>query len=190
MRTFLLISPYFPLMSRSGAKRALHLTRTMPDQGWKPVVLAAPPGDEAVDPLLDDAIPADIPVYREYARVQARNSPNKPKKKRGKSSSPGPLKTFLSAAQRTFKLNAYATPFDRYLWDYRAAVRAGLRLIREHSISLIYACGDPFTALMVGARLKALTGLPLVLDLRDPWSMHEGKSGYATSPHRTRSLRP
>ncbi len=141
-----------------------------------PVVLAAPPGHESVDPLLEEAVPENVPVYREYVRKVSTAAPSSPKpKKTQKNSEPGPVQRVLTSLKKTFKLNSYVTPFDRYLLDYRAAVRSGLRLIETHGVEVIYACGDPFTALMVGARLKAITGLPLVLDLRDPWSMHEGK---------------
>jgi glycosyltransferase involved in cell wall biosynthesis len=181
MRSFLLISPYFPPMSRSGAKRALHLTRTMPQEGWTPVVLAAPPTDDATDPNLQSAVPDEIRVYREYAGKRRKRvaeqgeGEGKAKASSGVSAAPGPVQQAWQRTKSTLKLNSYFTPFDRYIWDYKAAVKAGLRLIKEYNLEVIYACGDPFTCFHVGQKLKSITGLPLVLDLRDPWSMHDGK---------------
>ncbi|MGK0362418.1 MAG: hypothetical protein ACI9U2_004739, partial [Bradymonadia bacterium] len=62
MRASLLISPYFPPMGVSGAKRALHLARNLPAHGWRPVVLAAKPINERHDPTLDDCVPTDTVV--------------------------------------------------------------------------------------------------------------------------------
>jgi len=172
-------------MSRSGAKRALHLTRTMPNEGWHPVVLAAPPTDDATDANLSQAVPEAIQVYREYAgrRRQQAAEHGEGKKEppvRAKAKS-GPLQRTWQRTKSTLKLNAYFTPFDRYIWDYRSAVESGLRLIRQHQLEVIYACGDPFTCFHVGQKLKSITGLPLVLDLRDPWSMHDGKMALRPS---------
>ncbi len=49
------------------------------------------------------------------------------------------------------------------------AVKRGRKLIREKGIDGMYATGNPWTSLLVGSMLKKLTGIPLVLDFRDPW---------------------
>lgn len=51
------------------------------------------------------------------------------------------------------------------------AVAVGLREIRRARPDVIYVCARPFVSFYAGAILKAITGLPLVLDLRDPWSL-------------------
>ncbi len=43
--------------------------------------------------------------------------------------------------------------------------------IRKSRPDVIVVCGRPFVNFYVGAALKKLTGIPLVLDLRDPWSL-------------------
>lgn len=48
-----------------------------------------------------------------------------------------------------------------------------LAIIRRHEISVIYVTCSPFSAAMTGLLLKTLTGLPLVLDFRDPWSFND-----------------
>jgi glycosyltransferase involved in cell wall biosynthesis len=45
------------------------------------------------------------------------------------------------------------------------------RLMREQGCEAIYATGGPFSALVLGAWLSKRSGLPLILDLRDPWSI-------------------
>jgi glycosyltransferase involved in cell wall biosynthesis len=147
-----------------------------------PVVLAAPPVDDGVDPLLEAAIPADVPVYREYggarrqrqARRATEDAASEPAAE-PKETSPGPVNRAWGSIKGALKLNAYFTPFDRYLVDVPAAIDAGKRLIQEHGIEAIYACGDPFSCFYTGVALKRATGLPLILDLRDPWALHDGK---------------
>jgi len=166
-------------MSRSGAKRPLHLVRTMPELGWKPVVLAAPSGNDATDPQLCEAVPDDILVFREYANRWRKKKALVPVKSKvtrtKKTNGDGPLRRVWRATKKALKLNSYIAPFDRYLWDVPSAVRAAKKLIDEHNIELIYACGDPFTVFHTGVKLKKLTGLPLVVDLRDPFALHDGK---------------
>ena len=50
-------------------------------------------------------------------------------------------------------------------------VPAALREIRRHLAQVIYATGGPFSVLVLGAVLKSLTSLPLVVDFRDEWML-------------------
>jgi hypothetical protein len=47
--------------------------------------------------------------------------------------------------------------------------RAGLRLIRSHSIDLVYFSTTVFPAMALGRIWKAQTGVPFVVDMQDPW---------------------
>lgn len=67
MRRYLLISPAFPPRSRIGARRALHLCRNLPGFGWQPVVLAAPPRDNHLDPRLAESLPPGLVVSHGYS---------------------------------------------------------------------------------------------------------------------------
>jgi hypothetical protein len=175
-RTALIITPYFPPVAASGAKRPLHLVRNLPAFGWRPIVLASPSEDGPGDVDLAAAIPPDTVVSRGYwsglrekrapdaAQVPGPSAPAKPK------APPGRL-------ARLTKSNRwkYLTPFDRFLADTPHGVREALRLIDEHRPSLIHVIADPWSVFTAGDALRTLTGLPLVVDLRDPWSCHEGK---------------
>lgn len=49
--------------------------------------------------------------------------------------------------------------------------RLGLRLLESEKYDAIITCGPPHMAHEAGRRLAERTGLPLVVDLRDPWSL-------------------
>lgn len=100
MRRALLISPYFPPMGVSGAKRALHLARNLPAEGWKPIVLAGPPVREQHDADLAECIPPGTVVsygfsglVRPWLARKARERDSKPPSAQGNR----PWKTLLDA---------------------------------------------------------------------------------------------
>jgi glycosyltransferase involved in cell wall biosynthesis len=174
MKRCLLITPYFPPMGVSGAKRPLHLVRNLPEFGWTPVVLAGRPDEEKLDTSLVEMVPSDTVVSYGYSsRIRPWISSLSRKKKREKK----------DAAQSPKKKSAtffgqdlsFLTPFDRYLIDTPAAIRAGMKLIDEHDIDAIHVMADPWSGLIAAHSLHRKTGLPLIVDLRDPWSQHESK---------------
>lgn len=167
-RNVLLVTPYFPPVTASGAKRPLHLVRNLPEFGWNPIVLASPCEEGPGDAHLEAAIPAGRSVSRGYwsglrGRSTDTPAPRKPSK-------PGRL-----AALTRNNHWKYLTPFDRFLVDTPHGIHEALRLIDTHSPEVLHVIADPWSVLPAGDVLHTLTGLPLVVDLRDPWSQHDGK---------------
>lgn len=58
---------------------------------------------------------------------------------------------------------------DEHIGWVPDAVRRAYRVAKADHIDCIYATGGPWSCLLAGARLHRLTGIPLVLDFRDPW---------------------
>jgi glycosyltransferase involved in cell wall biosynthesis len=158
-----MISVLFPPMAAVGAKRPLHLVRNLPRFGWDPVVLSGDPALEAVDPALSEVLPPGLPVSRGYTSRWIK----RPARRKTRRDVPGP--------QGRGRGISYLDPFDRYLPALRAGIRESLRLIREFDPRVIHVCADPWTSLLAGIELRRRTGLPLIADLRDPWSLHQGK---------------
>lgn len=203
-RTALLISPYFPPMGVSGAKRALHLARNLPAHGWRPVVLAAKPINERHDPTLDDCVPADTVVdygvngairpamkarkAAKAARAKAASNKNRTSgKARIRGAQLGPPPSMSAKGRPRISLpwdSAFVSPFDRYLLDVPATYRAAARLIEAHQPEVIHISCDPWSPLIVGRMLHRRFGLPLVVDFRDPWSQHAGKMALRPPPTR------
>ena len=187
-----MIAPYFPPMGVSGAKRALHLARHLPAHGWQPVVLAARPQTEPRDERLAASIPADLLVSYAYTgpvRPALRRLASRVRQWGGPAAarSGGVTGAAVSPPRTRPGLPwhpSYLTPFDRYLVDTPWGFVEGLRLIREHGLQAIHVCADPWAPLLTGWALAAHTGLPLVVDLRDPWSLHAGKMALRPPPTR------
>jgi glycosyltransferase involved in cell wall biosynthesis len=183
MRRYLMITPYFPPLAQSGAKRGLYLARHMEAHGWQPVVLAAPPLEHEIDERLVRAVPDSTPVHRRYAGpLRAARAELRRSSRRAPARPPGPLTRWARRRAAGLGLTIYFTPFDRYLWDVPWATLAGARLVRRYGAEAIHVSSDPFTACYTGVAVKALTGRPLVLDFRDPWALHDGKMALRPRP--------
>lgn len=167
MRTLLLIAIFFPPIGEVGSKRPLHLVRHLPKHGWQPVVLAGDPSIEKQDPALAGFIPAGTVVRYAFGRAGVRR----------------PASGTAAVAGRGRGIS-YLDPFDRYLKAIPAGLAAARAMIREFKPSAISVCADPWSALLAGGMLQRETGLPLIADLRDPWSLHAGKMALRSPPTR------
>lgn len=175
MPKLLLIAPYFPPIDVVGAKRPLMLTRHLPALGWTPIVLAADPAGEPTDESLLQAVPQDLVVDRSYRAPFRRARPA--------------ARSAITAGAHTTLFGwdpGYFTPFDRYLWGTPAAIRAAHRLAERHAVSAVMVCADPWSGLLTGLTVARQRRLPLIVDLRDPWSLQVAK--MRLSPPPTRAL--
>ena len=171
-KRFLMVSPYFPPMKNVGAKRALSFARHLPSRGWSPAVLALPIGENR-DPALEPFLP-DVPVDHGYrsgplARMLDRSS--KPSNQLHKGDARAKTTGQRSGLWATLKREVEGLPFDRYAKFLPWALRRAEALIREHDCRLIHVNAGPFSGMYLGHALARRTGLPLVLDLRDPWAV-------------------
>ncbi|WP_430414637.1 glycosyltransferase [Marinobacter adhaerens] len=53
-------------------------------------------------------------------------------------------------------------------WLIPATIR-GVQLVKKNSIDIVFATGSPWSGLVVGYLISAITRKPLVVDFRDPW---------------------
>lgn len=173
MTRFLMISPYFAPHRAVGAKRTLSFARRLPASGWDPAVVALPAGDEA-DPRLEALVP-DVPILRCLdggPASWAKRLKRAPKKSgrtlyasdTGAKADPKPAGRVAAAVGALSVLDKTTAG---QLW---AAPRVAA-FARRHGCALIYATSGPPASLTLGRIVARLTGLPLVLDLRDPWSI-------------------
>ncbi len=73
-----------------------------------------------------------------------------------------------STGQTSMLANFLFSPDTKSPW-IRFAYKLGCKIINQEKPDLIFATAPPFSALLVGLKLKQKFNLPLVSDFRDPW---------------------
>ena len=163
MKRVLMIAYHFPpLAGSSGIQRTLRFAQHLPAFGWEPAVLTADPrAYERTSHDLDADVPARMRVERAFALDAARQ---------------------LSIAGR---YPGFLARPDRWMtWKY-AAVRAGMRLIRDWRPDVVWSTYPIATAHQIGIVLHRRSGLPWVADFRDPMA----QEGYPADPRVWRSFK-
>ncbi len=171
----LLVTYYYPPDSEVGALRPSRLARFLAQAGHEVHVLtmANAPGAEGV--VARDGITIH--------RVKAWRSPRSIVKSMF-SSGDGPAKASPSADEGTPRrgsgsetTNGFRRAFLSALWfpdDKQGfvgpAVATGADLIARLSIEIVYVTGPPWSVHLAGMLLRDLSGAPLVVEYRDPWS--------------------
>ena len=152
----LYITHGFPPVRHSGTFRAESFVRYLPEFGIEPLVFCA--ADDC--DVLTYEHGTDTDEYPGVLRL-----PWKPRN----------LGVRLPAWHRMFlRLPLGATLANRYARHVVAAVLSERvqKWLCGQRVRAILASGPPPEAVVIGERLSCLTGLPLVADLRDPWTYY------------------
>lgn len=180
MRRVLLIAYAFPPSGGAGVQRTAKFTRYLPDFGWQPTVITVLPSCYGVKDLSQD-IPFsdDIEIIRtmhfdpvaRFTRppVEAHLNGTNGTHTRASQSLKKALRTVAKKSWIAFDRNALI-PDQAITWVPRA-VAAGLAAHHRHAFDLIYATGEPYSDYFTASSLSRLTGVPFVVDMRDPWTL-------------------
>jgi glycosyltransferase involved in cell wall biosynthesis len=149
MRKLLIVAYYFPPLGGAGVQRTLKFIKYLPEFGWQPVVLTVRRSSYKLkDTSLEHEIPSHISVYRTPALL---------------------LPSWLPWRLRNF-IGKDLMLVDRQIGWLPFAVRHTRGIIqKEDNIRAIYTTSAPYTAHLIGLRLKRITSLPWLADFRDPW---------------------
>jgi len=175
LKKVLFITYYFPPSGGPGVQRILRFLNTLPDLGWQPVVLTVENGDY---PVLDTSLQAKIPTGVEVCRTYIPEPYRLYRKFTHREAGTAVDLSALSVSDRAhvsfkervalFLRNWLFIPDARAGW-LPFALRAGLRVVKQHKIDLIFSSAPPNTVHLVGYWLRQLTSTPWVADFRDPW---------------------
>jgi hypothetical protein len=179
MRRLLVVAYYTPPLGLSGVMRVTKLCKFLPEAGWQPLILTVKPvAYYHYDPRLLD----DLKASRIY-RTESLDPNRLLNLVRSKARKLTPaLAQGLGAGPRL--LNYVLFPDSKVGWFPFGSV-AGRHIIDREKPAAIFATAPPFTALMLGVRLKAHAHVPLATDFRDPWP-----TGFAPPPaHQRAALR-
>ncbi len=182
-RRILMVAEMFPPHNVSGAGRPYGFAKYLPERGYVPVVLSSevPVGAQRDDALLD-ALSPEVEVLRTPLWVPAMRHAFvqrvKGKKPLQPSSAAPKERVVTRSDNQLFRHGSAlwrATGLPMWLLDWYVdwapqAVWSGYRAGRKHRVELVWATSPNPRALLIGAALAKLLRVPLVLDLRDPWT--------------------
>ncbi len=187
----LVVSYNFPPVGGAGVQRVTKFVKYLPEFGWDATVLTT---ENPSVPVYDESLLADIPpqtvvvkartLEPGYALKRIVSASNAEKVTRsvseggrsmtsnGDSPSLTLRVTLAAAAKRALRgvANLLLQPDPQVLWNSQA-IEAGLRVLGQRKHDAIFVTAPPFSSLLIGAELARRTGLPLVLDYRDEWSI-------------------
>jgi glycosyltransferase involved in cell wall biosynthesis len=167
----LFIAYLFPPVGGAGVQRAAKFVKYLPVCGWTPTVLTVTnPSVPVLDESLVDEIPPEAVIRRaptwepSYAVknivASADSADSRPLRQAGRLA-----RRLLNSVVKTL-----LQPDPQVLW-LPGALREGLKLLGQARHEVILATAPPFSSFLVAARLSRKTGLPLVLDYRDEWTI-------------------
>ncbi len=147
----LIIAYHFPPQAgSSGSLRTMKYCRYLPEFGWQPAVLTPHSrAYEKIDEKSLNLIPKGVPVIRSFAMD---------------------TKKQMGIGGRYLRYMALP---DRWVSWVFGGVPAGLRAVRKHKTEILYSTFPIMSAALIGLWLQRFTGLPWVLDLRDPMSQED-----------------
>ncbi len=169
MKNALLVAYEYPPIGGIGVIRSLKFSKYLPAFNWHPHVLSVRNPDRFYSTLTHEPVPDGVTVHRSW------NVANN-------------LSVVEGALRRLGVQSRLIVP-DAYVGWVPDTVRAGRRIVRDHEIDLIYVSVSPFSACRIGTRLKEQTGLPLVLDFRDAWTLAPNPIAYVHPALRRRNER-
>ncbi len=172
MRTVLYFSRFFPPSFAVGGKRAYRFARYLPEFGWRPVVVTAPiPPDAKLDPTAGAGLPPEVTLHRTYypgwwpqaAGKDSDGTVAAPTRAALPKRAAGPLGWLERQVRMPVGDDLLTTP------HMAMTVR---QLVAAERPDAIVASSSPYSALLYGAMARAAAGVPLCLDLRDPWTLN------------------
>jgi hypothetical protein len=184
MRSALMIAYFFPPEGSAGTYRSLRFVRQLSKMGWRTTVVTADQlAYERPDPALLDLVPSETEVLRVRVgdpwmvlqakrgrRIQNRLAAASLETARQiRAAHRGTLRSRIRDFVRWTEA-LYYRPDMAAPW-IRPAAAIALRACRRRRPDVIWATVGPMSSSIVARRVSNRTGIPYVLDFRDPWGL-------------------
>jgi glycosyltransferase involved in cell wall biosynthesis len=182
-KKLLVVSYHFPPDLAVGAIRPAKYFKYLPAHGWDVSVLTVPEhchpqiDSEYISPTNRQKVEAIAPwpnLRDAYLALKAIGVPAWNRAGRGSEAASWTPSEFSGYETKRQKLKRYAQslliwlPDDKTGWIPRA-VSAGIRKIRNSRIDALLTTSPPNSVQLIGLAIKRLTGIPWIVDFRDPW---------------------
>jgi len=178
VKHLLFIAFAFPPRGGAGVQRAAKLVQYLPAFGWSTTVLTvAADGSGTPDAshlvrVSNTAEIVRVPCFDPVAGAVGDATVPGPSPPAGP---PGrvPLKRRLRrVAGRLWSFGErHALIPDRSILWHPRAYAAARRILNGRRVDLICATGEPYSSFLLARRLSKRTGVPFVIDIRDPWTL-------------------
>jgi glycosyltransferase involved in cell wall biosynthesis len=170
MKNILLIALFTPPANTIGTHRITGFTRYLSEFGWKPTLLTVKPEYyQSIDNNLTALIPHDVQVYRTSMLARKYNHSSKIHTDDDALHPKSPF--FLRTALLPFikKMYQYVSYPDEYVGWVPFAYKKAIKILSQGQWDAVFTTGGPFSSLEIGYKIKKHTGLPWIVDFRDPW---------------------
>jgi len=171
MKSFLLITYYYPPCGGVSVQRWLNLCKALLQHGWQATVLTTQDGDYPnIDETLLNKIPQEIEVIRvktpKYSKLFRLFTGKDAKLPYGslETTKKDPLLKRLLFWLRL----QFISPDMRVMWN-KNAFKSAESLIKSNKYEVIITTGPPHSTHLIGARLKKRHNILWITDFRDPW---------------------
>ncbi len=147
----LFVAYYFPPRGGAGVQRSVKFVKYLRRFGWEPTVLTTvyPKRSGAYD----ESLLAEVPEGTKVVRVPSREG----------------LFVALGKVGLGRLTGLFLRPDAVVTW-VKHAVAAARELHGETPFDLVYTSVQPWSAALVGMKLKTKLSMPWVCDFRDPWT--------------------
>ena len=183
-KSVVMIAYFFPPEGNAAVYRPLRFLKGLVKEGWHAAVISCEPYRyERYDQALLEQVPATVQVVRAKGRdpwraFQSRRGTQSQKKLSGLSTEEvrqavavhhSPWRSRLRECVRIAETWVYRP--DMAMPWIRPAVQASIEICQRHRPNVIWATIGPLSAGVVAYRTSVATGIPYVLDFRDPWGL-------------------
>ena len=180
-----MIAYFFPPEGNAGSYRPLRFVRHLATLGWRTSVISAEPYRyERYDPDLVREVPKDTEIIRVRGRdpwlaLQARriqrtqeilSAASMESVEKLRTAQHRPFRSQIREIVRTAEALHYRPDMAKP-W-IRPATKAAINLCKREQADVIWATAGPVSAWVVARQVWQQTGIPYVLDLRDPHGLN------------------
>ncbi|MBP7933341.1 MAG: glycosyltransferase [Phycisphaerae bacterium] len=165
-RAVLMLSQAFPPRQAAGTFRVIRFTRFLPELGWKCVVVTP---RVQCHPGLDETLVEQIDPATEVVRFGCGDPAEHLRRWVTLRRDLVGRLTRKPARVLSRLMDKVLLPDTRVLGT-RRLFRACTRVFARRRVDVVWITGPPFSYFRIVPRLKKAFGVPVVLDLRDPWT--------------------
>ncbi len=160
-RSVLLLAYFFPPLGGGGVQRTAKFVKYLPRHGWMPTVITTRATWYGVR---DESLANDIP-----AEVRVLSSPENGMLRRSADLLSG--RRWVPGRWRYLPAQVLTWPDPMSGW-IPGALATTLRELRTGRYDVLMTTSSPYSAHIVGALARRITGVPWIADFRDEWSQN------------------